>query len=285
MESRSRRDAIPGTLSGMDQEERVRLANAAAYEAAIACGGVACRGSASLVHGWELLRIPLKPQITVPKNRRTARLRLASVELRKLNLPESHVDELVTIKPRTLTDSLRHYPLTEGLCFADSALRQGFSKRDLDDLAREARGPRAFKVKLVARAADDRAANVFESATRAITLTVAGLYAVPQVPIYEDGVLLGRPDLVDEELRIIIEADSAEHHATVDGINRDSMRYDSFVVHGWLVLRFTWAQVVHHPEWVRSILIAAVERRRKERGLSLLPQPRTYWGGRDRRAA
>jgi hypothetical protein len=261
----------------MDHEERVRQAVVAAHEAAIGCGGVVCRGSAALMHGWELLRLPPRPQITVPKNRRTARLRLAAIELRKLNLREDQVDGLVTVESRTLTDSLRHYPLTEGLCIADSALRHGFPRYRLDELAHEARGPRAFKVKLVAQAVDERAANVFESATRAITLSVAGLNAVPQVEIREDGMFLGRSDLVDEELRIIIEADSAKHHATVAGINRDSTRYDLFVVGGWLVLRFTWAHVVHRPEWVRAILIAAVERRRRGLGLPLLPQPRTHW--------
>jgi very-short-patch-repair endonuclease len=269
----------------MDHEERERQAVAAAYEAAVACGGVVCRGSAALAHGWEVLKIPPKPQITIPKNRRTARLQLASVELRKLNLPDGHVDELVTIESRTLTDSLRYYPLTEGLCIADSALRHGFPRYRLDELAREARGPRAFKIKLVAGATDVRAANVFESATRAIALGVAGLNVVPQVSIREDGVFLGRSDLVDEELRIIVEADSAEHHATVKGINKDSKRYDTYGVHGWLVLRFTWTQVVHEPEWVRSILIAAVERRRTELGLPMLRQPRTHWGARDSRAA
>jgi very-short-patch-repair endonuclease len=105
------------------------------------------------------------------------------------------------------------------------------------------------------------------------------------VSVFADGLFLGRPDLVDERLRIIIEADSAEHHATVDGINRDATRYDTFVIHGWLVLRFTWAQVVHQAGWVRSVMVAAVERRRRELGLPVLAQPRTHWGPRSRRAA
>jgi hypothetical protein len=201
----------------MDHDERVRQAVADAYDAAVACGGVVCRGSAALAHGWELLELPRRPQITVPKNRRTARLRLSSVELRKLNLPEHHVDGLLTTAPRTLTDCLRHFPVTQGLCIADSAMRHGFPQDELDELA------------------------------RAIALGVAELDAVPQVSVFADGLFLGRPDLVDERLRIIIEADSAEHHATVDGINRDATRYDTFVIHGWLVLRFTWAQVVHRP--------------------------------------
>lgn len=267
-------------MSAVEYEERVQRAVAAAYDAAVACGGVVCRGSAALTHGWELLHVPARPQVTVPKNRRTARLRLSSVELRKLNLPEHHVRDLVTIESRTLTDCLRHYPLTEGLCIADSALRHGFPRQHMSELADRARGPRAFKVKLVAAVADERSAGVFESATRALALGVAGLHVVPQVSIYEDGAFLGRPDLVDERLRIIIEADSAEHHATVEGLNRDCERYDLFVVHGWLVLRFTWTQVARHPEWVRSVMIAAVERRRTQLGLPVLRQPSVDAGAR-----
>lgn len=272
-------------MPGVDHQERVRQLVAAASEAAAACGGVVCRGSAALTHGWEVLHLPVRPQVTLPKNRRRDRTQLSSVEIRRLNLPAHEVEALVTVPSRTLTDCLRHYPLTEGLCIADSALRHGFPRRELEELARRARGPRAFKVKMVAGVVDPRAANVFESAARAIALSVAGLHAVPQVSIHHDEVFLGRSDLVDERLRIIIEADSAEHHATVAGITKDSIRYDTYVVHGWLVLRFTWAQVVHQPGWVRSILVAAVERRRTELGLPLLPQPRTHWVRSDQRVS
>ncbi|SFC30352.1 hypothetical protein SAMN04487968_105101 [Nocardioides terrae] len=269
----------------MDHEERVRRAVNAAHEAAIASGGVVCRGSAALAHGWEVLRIPGRPQVTVPKGRRKERLDPRLVEYRKLNLPEHQVDEVVTVEWRTLSDCLRYYPASEGLCIADSALLHGFAHDRLVELAKAARGPNAFKVKLVAAAVDERAANVFESATRAIALSVAGLDATPQVSIYQDGAFLGRPDLVDRQLGLIIEADSAKEHATVEGINRDAARYDTFVIHGWVVLRFTWRQAVHRPHWARSVLIAAVERRRTELGLPLLPRPRILWVPSRRRAA
>jgi very-short-patch-repair endonuclease len=270
---------------GVDHEERVRQAIGAAHEAAIASGGTVCRGSAALSHGWELLKLPARPQVTVPKGRRQERLDPRLVEYRRLNLREDQVADLVTVPWRTLADCLRYYPASEGLCVAESALRHGFPRYRLDELAHEARGPNAFKIKLVARAADSRTANVFESATRAIALSVSGLQVVPQVSIYEDGVFLGRPDLVDEQLGLIVEADSAKEHATVEGINRDAARYDTFVVHGWIVLRFTWRQVVHQPTWVRTVLVAAVERRRTELGLPLLTQPRTLWVPRARRVA
>ncbi|WP_460850698.1 DUF559 domain-containing protein [Nocardioides montaniterrae] len=266
----------------MDFDRRHRQALEDAVQAAAQCGGVVCRGSAALIHGWQLLVLPPRPQITIPKNKRTARLPLSDVELRKLNLSPDQVVDGVTTRGRTLVDCLRYYPPREGLCVADSALRAGFHPVDLAELAASARGPNARRVKLIARVADGRAANAFESATRAITLSVPGLKAVPQVPLYADALFLGRPDLVDETLRIVIEADSAEFHATVGGINRDSRRYDTFTVHGWLVLRFTWAQVVHDPDWVRSTISRAVAMRRSELGL---PEVRTCWGGWGWRAA
>jgi hypothetical protein len=60
-------------------------------------------------------------------------------------------------------------------------------------------------------AADRRADNPFESALRALSLDVPGLELVPQVEIRGKGRRLVRPDLVDELLRIVVEADSFEH--------------------------------------------------------------------------
>jgi len=201
--------------------EPVRQAVEAARQAGLAYGAVVCRTSAALAWGWGVLRIPPEPHLTIPKNRRTARLRLSGVVVRKANLRESEIDGGVTTPARTLMDCLRYLPLIEGLCVADSALREGFSRSRLDELAANARGPGAMKIKLNARLATPEAANPFESALRGIALGVTGLAVTPQVPLREKGLFLGRPDLVDRRLRIVLEADSAQFHATVAGINRE----------------------------------------------------------------
>ena len=92
---------------------------------------------------------------------------------------------------------------------------------------------------------------------RAISLDVAGLSVVPQVTIRERG-LTARPDLVDEGLRIVLEADSFEWHGGRSALTRDARRYNLLVVNGWLVLRFAWEQVMHEPGYVREVLVAAV---------------------------
>ena len=112
----------------------------------------------------------------------------------------------------------------------------------------------------IAAAASGGAANVFESSLRAITLDVRGLRAVPQVSI-RDPHFLGRPDLVDERLRIIMEADSFEWHGKRAALRADTQRYNRFAVNGWLVLRFAYEDVMFDPDWVREILTAAVTER------------------------
>ena len=56
----------------------------------------------------------------------------------------------------------------------------------------------------------------------------------------------------------MLEADSFEWHGGRDDLARDARRYDRMVVHGWLVLRFSWDDVMHDPTYVRQILEAAV---------------------------
>jgi very-short-patch-repair endonuclease len=110
----------------------------------------------------------------------------------------------------------------------------------------------------VASQASPLAANPFESMLRAIAIE-AGLSARPQVGISlgEDAVV--HPDVVDSGRRIVLEADSWEFHAGRDAHARDCRRYTLLVVHGWTVLRFTWRQVMHDPDFVRWCLVSLVE--------------------------
>ena len=70
-----------------------------------------------------------------------------------------------------------------------------------------------------------------------------------------------RPDLVDELLRVVAEADSFEHHGSRKALAIDCARYDNLVADGWTVLRFAWEQVMYRPDWVRGALGAVTRRR------------------------
>lgn len=98
----------------------------------------------------------------------------------------------------------------------------------------------------------------FESVLRSVALTVAGLRVEPQRLITSVRPS-ARPDLVDEDLRIVLEADSFEWHGDRAALRRDARRYDQLVVDGWIVLRFAWEDVMFDQEFVRAVLVAAVD--------------------------
>jgi len=163
---------------------------------------------------------------------------------------------------QTVIDCARWLPFDEALAVADSALRHGSVTREALSAATVGiRGRGSPQVVRVLRAADGRADNPFESTLRAISLDVPGLRLVPQVEIRGTGLRLVRPDLVDEILRIVAEADSFEHHGSRRALAIDCARYDNLVADGWTVLRFAWEQVMFRPEWVRSALSAVTRSR------------------------
>jgi len=90
---------------------------------------------------------------------------------------------------------------------------------------------------------------------------VPGLTVEPQVPIV-DGAFFARVDLADEQLKIVIEADSLEFHGSPKAFGRDCRRYNGLVARGWLVVRFTWIQVMFEPGLVAETVRAVVELRR-----------------------
>ena len=110
--------------------------------------------------------------------------------------------------------------------------------------------------------ADERAANPFESVLRWLCLQVPGLCVTLQATI--DGV--GRVDLFDERLGIVVEAESFEFHGSLDAFRRDVTRYTACARRGLVVVRFTWQQVMYDPAYVIAALTDVVNRRSQQVG-------------------
>lgn len=219
--------------------------------------------SAALQHGWGVLLPPERPHVSVPAYRRTSADRWREVVVHRAEWGPDDLSGMVTSQARTLVDCLRNLPFPRALAVADSALRAGRTPAWMSAIARDARGRGSGQVRRVAALATDLAANPFESGLRAVALEVPGLRMRPQVPLFGGADFLGRPDLVDTELGIVAEADSFQWHGGRGALVRDARRYNAMAVHGWLVLRFTWEDVVLEPEGVREVLVAAVDGRRK----------------------
>ena len=157
----------------------------------------------------------------------------------------------MTTRVQTVVDCARSLPFDEALTVADSALREGVVRRQ-DLLASAAASPRTGRQRAlrVVRSADPRADNPFESCLRAIALAVPGLQVQPQLVVPG----IGRADLGDRRLRLLLEADSYEFHSDRAAFRHDIRRYTAMVRAGWLVVRFCWEDVMQRPDEVHAVL-------------------------------
>lgn len=239
---------------------RFRLPDAdRALAKAIEVGGMVSHLSAAQLHGWELPFPPTLPWVSVPRNASARGVRGCQLKWAELSEERGHV----TSPPRTVIDCARVLPFPAALAVADSALRHG--DVDAETLVRSAarvRGKGAAEARLVAEHASPLAANPFESVLRGISIEV-GLAVQPQSPILLGSVTV-HPDVVDRGRRLVIEAESWEWHSGKEAFQRDCWRYTMLVVDGWVVLRFTWWQVMHDPDFVRSCLLTWMKRQEEQ---------------------
>lgn len=256
------RYALPpqaGTGGRLQLAELAETGRRAAHEVT----GTAILLTAAARWGWPTKWAPTRPQIALPRNRKVppSVRRRFDVRVRDVT-PSDREDGWVTNRVRTALDCASLLPEDEAVAVLDSALREGAVERD-ELLLAAARLPTRYRRRAeeLIRFASPSAANPFESVLRWIVSDIPGLEVRTQVRITDAGSLIGIVDLADEELRIVLEADSFEWHGDREALERDCIRYNRLVADGWLVLRFSWDQVMHHPERVRDIVARTVAQR------------------------
>ena len=181
-------------------------------QAAARLTGIASHLSAAAQHGWQLAHRPERPSIIVPRNRKLPPHRRSGVDVRWRDLAPHERDGLVTEPHRTVIDCAKDLPFAEAVAVADSALRnRDVDPEHLERLALALPSNGRTQALRVVTEATPLAANPFESVLRAVALDVPGLDLRPQVWIQERG-FSGRPDLVDRERRLVVEAESFEFH-------------------------------------------------------------------------
>ena len=228
-----------------------------ATRTAHAMNGVLCLTSAALHHGWEVKAVPERPHVLVPRKRNVPLRFRDGVVLHRRDL---HLDEVsggvATSRELTLEQCLRLLPYDEALVIADSALRNG-EHATLARAAALVRGRGQQQAGIVAREARGESANAFESLTRAICHRVPGLVVEPQV-VVSDPFVWARTDLADRHIELAVECESYEWHGDRGGFRKDVRRYSLLTAAGWLVLRFTWEDVMFRSDWVEAVLARAV---------------------------
>ena len=163
-----------------------------------------------------------------------------------------------------LASFLRPAALASGL---DSALVQGLTRADLvldrlDALGRRGRRGAPLLVALLAARMDGQRAptNRFEARLESL-LVRAGLPTLErQCEIALDHRVV-RPDLAYPELQIAIEADSYRWHGGRSAWEHDLARRTELAAAGWLVLHFSWRDLVERPQHVIEHVARTVELR------------------------
>ncbi|HWD77929.1 MAG TPA: DUF559 domain-containing protein [Kribbella sp.] len=228
--------------------------------AAIAYDGVVSYTSAAVLWGLPLLVRPEKPHVTVPAQRRPRPGRPA--ELHWAAVSRAERGARLTGLLRTTLDCSRILPFGEALAVADAALAtRGLTKDELEAGATSMRGPGRPNALRVAAAATTRADSFLESMLRSLLISAGIEGFEPQVAVSAGGIRV-RVDLGHRTARIAIEAEGYEFHGSARKFTDDCRRYDDLVVAGWLVLRFTYQQVLGDPVWVVETVRSALNDRR-----------------------
>ncbi|MGW5241972.1 DUF559 domain-containing protein [Monashia sp. NPDC004114] len=230
---------------------------------AVGLHATASHTTAALHWGWPVKQEPGEPHLTFPRGRKLRDAARGGIRRHWRSLGDDEVVEAwVTSPVRTVIDCCLDLPFDDALAVVDSAWRAGLSPLEVAEAAKRL-PPRSFRnVMRVLRHADRGAANPFESVLRAICIGVAGLSVVTQFEI-RDSSYFARVDLADVALRLVIEAESFEHHGTRAALRRDCRRYTDLGARGWAVLRFSWEEVMFEAERVARALRLAVESRRR----------------------
>jgi very-short-patch-repair endonuclease len=159
---------------------------------------------------------------------------------------------MVTTAVDTVLDCALVLPLIQAVVLADSALRAGAcSVAGLRRAATARRGTiGAGRLWKVLRWCDSRSESVLESDLR-VVLCQAGLVPpTTQRELAGGGGAALRLDLAWPQHRLAVEADGRRWHDPEDRRDADRRRDNAGARVGWRVLRFSWAEVVHHPERV-----------------------------------
>lgn len=173
----------------------------------------------------------------------------------------NHRTRSVPVHPRLplvgLADVLVHVlqcrPAEESVPMVECALRRGDTVPSF--LEERLPGRRNGKARAALAKVDCTADSAIEVVARLI-LTGAGLTVRSQVPIPH----VGRVDFLVEGF-LVVEVDGAAFHSDRRALRRDLRRNNMTIIGGYAVLRFTYEDVMFHPEELLAQVLQVLGRR------------------------
>ena len=206
--------------------------------------------------------------LTHPPTSRHARRGHPGIIERAAALPKSHLAYfqglLVTTAARTVVDLARFRPYAEGVAIADAALHLGLTTNAQLIAVRDAcrTWPGINRATKVIEAADAAAESPLESRSR-VAFALGGL----PTPVLQAVILLrnggrARVDFLWAQWRVIGEADGRLKIQRPEDLWAEKLREDALRELGYEVVRWTWDEIVNHPEIVVARILRAAARAR-----------------------
>lgn len=229
----------------------------------------ASRRCAAVLWGFDMFVEPSLVEVDVVRSR--SRVERPGVDARRRRLDDVVTHSVMGTAPvrvtaplTTVLDCAADRPLTEAVVLADSALRSGRVSWEELQLAAAVRASAASaeQIRRVVRWTDPRSGSVLESLLR-VLLAEHGILVPRTQHVVRDaaGRFVGRVDFCWLQQRLIVEADGRRWHDPEDARDRDRRRTNAYGRLGWVVLRFTWAEVVHSPDEVVATVREALAAR------------------------
>jgi len=214
--------------------------------------------------GWHL---PNESHIVVLRDKPNRRLAGVTVLRRPGDNLASDPSGLHFVPAReALVDCLTVLPAASAANLLDAALQKRYVRPEAvaaDLRARLGRGRinAAGLRQLLARAMTGSRSEAEQRMRRLLDRSGTG----PWVPNHRllglDGRVVAEVDFAHLGLRIAIEVDGRAFHSDRHSFEHDRWRQNELTVRGWLVLRFTWEQIVGRPSEVIAVIQAAVAQR------------------------
>jgi very-short-patch-repair endonuclease len=263
-----RRDASGAwreVLPGVFLSAQVRLTTSSRIRAVAMWAGASGTISGAAAAWWWSLTVvePLVVEVTVPAS--VTRRAPARVRILRRDLDEQDRAALNGVAVTGLPLSALHGAVAmgppAGPMMLDRALQRRVSFNELHAAyCRQIGSRRSAGARRLMAAAGDRAAA--ESERRFIRLIKkAGIHGWSvNAPMTVMGETF-YPDFCFTRERVIVEVDGWAWHHSPQRFQRDRSRQNALVLQGWLVLRFTWFDLVDRPEWVLAQVRAALAAR------------------------
>jgi predicted transcriptional regulator of viral defense system len=204
--------------------------------------------------------------LTRPRTSRHGRHIQPGIIERAASLPVAHVRQLkgllMTTAARTVVDLARSYPYCAGVALTDAALHLELTTRAELVAVRDAceSWPGIQRAAEVIDFADAAAESPLESRSR-VAFALGGLPTptLQAVILFREGGY-ARVDFLWEQWRVVGEADGRLKIQRPEDLWDEKLREDRLRELGYEVVRWTWDEIINHPEVVVARILRAIER-------------------------